>query len=166
MPRLKAPESLINHLTEFNLMTALAFGILLMAVAGIGSAIGMSKAANAALGVKAEKGKECPNLAIYVLMPFSQTLYGLVLLAMAVFLFSDKFPTDPVGITITMISAVFAGACIGTSALTQGAVGARACDAIGKTGHGKGEAIMFMGTIEKVALFMMVMFIVGMFILL
>jgi V/A-type H+/Na+-transporting ATPase subunit K len=149
-------------------MTSMIFGIVAMAISGCGSFMGMAVAATSALGVRTEKKEECPNLVLFVLMPFSQTLYGLVVMAMAVFLFKDKFPPmeDTLGVITSLVAAALIGVCIGGAALYQGKVGARACDTIGKTGLGKGEAIMYMGTIETVSLFMMVMTIVGMFIVL
>lgn len=133
-----------------------------MAVAAVGSAVGVSSAGRSALGVRAKKREEAPNMALFVMMPFSQTLYGLVVMAMAIFLFRDKFETWEAAVCIA--TGVFSGAGIGASAIWQGLVGARACDTVGETGLGTSEAIMFMGTIETCALFVMVMDIVGMFI--
>ncbi len=147
-------------------MTAFIVGLCAMAFAGIGSAVGIASAGKSAIGIeqlKASQGEAPPNLILYVLMPFSQTLYGLVVFAVAVFVVKDKFPPLGPKAWPFIVMGIATGMAIGASAMFQGFVGARACDCIGKQNAGKGTAIMIMGTVETIALFVMVMSIVGMF---
>jgi len=123
-----------------------------MAIAAIGSALGISIAGRAAIG--AWKRNFMANkpasftLVVFAGAPITQIFYGYILTTQSML----KSSRDPLFVLAVGIAA---GIAIAMSAVAQGQAGASASDAMGETGKGFGLYIMVVGLCETVALFVM-----------
>lgn len=122
-----------------------------MALAAIGSAIGVGIAGQAAIG--AWKRNYLANkpasflLMIFAGAPLTQTIYGFIL--MGAMRTSTQDPYMLLG------AGIAGGLAMGASAVAQGQAGAASSDAFGETGKGFGNYITVVGLCETVALFVM-----------
>jgi V/A-type H+-transporting ATPase subunit K len=130
---------------------------LVMGISAIGSGIGISIAASAAVGAWKRcylNNKPAPmTLVTFAGAPLTQTFYGFIL--MQQMLNSAKDPVLLLGFGIA------SGLSISVSAVAQGIVGAAAADAQGETGKGFAQYISVVGICETVALFTMVLTMVS-----
>ena len=131
-----------------------------LALAAVGSALGIGCAGMAAIGVmkkKLQEGGKAPfTLFIFIGAPLSQLFYGMI--------FNNAMLGNGLGpdyYWYQMIMGLGAGLAMGTSAFLQGKAGARACDAIGETGKGLADFIMVIGVIESVALLVMILLMIN-----
>jgi len=136
-------------------MTNLGDMSISLAIAAVGSCLGISAAGQAAVGAWKKAyalNKAAPFVLVaFVGAPLSQTIYGMIL--------RDAIKNAPWAAGTThwqiMLGGV-AGIAIALSAWFQGKIGAKAADALGETGKGFGNYLMAIGIIETVALFVMV----------
>ncbi|MFS4416077.1 hypothetical protein [Maribacter sp. 2307ULW6-5] len=131
-----------------------------LSIASIGSAIGTGIAGMAAIGswkkMILSGEKAATAMLIFVGAPLSQVFYGLILKnAIAdANLAADSYPWQ-------LIMGIAAGAAMAGSAIFQGKVGARACDAIAAGANDTAKYIMIIGIVETVALFVMIFSMTG-----
>ncbi|MDR1931257.1 MAG: V-type ATP synthase subunit K [Spirochaetales bacterium] len=125
-----------------------------MALAAVGSAIGVGVAGMSAIGAWKKcyiQNKPAPFLLFaFVGAPMTQTIYGLILM--------NTF-TEARGLidsAIILGAGIFGGLGMGVSAWFQGMAGAAASDAFAETGKGFANYILVVGLVETVALFVMV----------
>jgi V/A-type H+-transporting ATPase subunit K len=131
-----------------------------LSFAAIGSAIGVGIAGMAAIGgwkkMILSGQKPATSMLIFAGAPLSQVIYGMILKnAIA----SANLSPDSY-LWQTMLGLA-AGAAIGVSAIFQGKVGARACDAIASGANDTAKYIMTIGIVETVALFVMIFTMTG-----
>ena len=128
------------------------------ALAAAGSAIGIGKAGMSAIGAWKKcyaQNKPAPFLLLtFVGAPFTQTIYGMILMNA---LKGAAATADP---GLILGAGLFGGIGIGLSAWFQGAAAAAAADAQVATGKGFSNYLIVLGLIESVALFVMV-FVMG-----
>ncbi|WP_303315757.1 hypothetical protein Q4Q34_14200 [Flavivirga abyssicola] len=131
-----------------------------LSIAAIGSAIGTGIAGMAAIGawkkmiISGEKAATA--LLIFVGAPLSQVIYGMILKnAIA------DANLSPDSYFWQILIGLFAGAAMAGSAIFQGKVGARACDAIAAGANDTAKYIMIIGVVETVALFVMIFTMTG-----
>jgi len=131
-----------------------------LALAAMGSALGIGTAGMAAIGVmkkKLKEGSKAPfTLFIFVGAPLSQLFYGMIFNGAMI-----KSGLGPEYYWYQMIMGIGAGLAMGMSAFFQGKAGARACDAIGETGKGLADYIMVIGVVESVALLVMILLMIN-----
>lgn len=124
------------------------------ALAAAGSAIGIGKAGMASIGAWKKcyaQNKPAPFLLLtFVGAPFTQTIYGMILMNA---LLAAKDTADP---GLILGAGLFGGIGMGLSAWFQGAAGAAAADAQVSTGKGFSNYLIVLGLVESVALFVMV----------
>ena len=136
----------------------IAGAVTTLGLCATGSALGVGRAAAAAIGAWKKcyaQGKSAPYILLsYVGAPLTQTLYGMIL--MFVMTGIVKNPHIPGSGLAVLILGVFAGLGIGFSAWLQGIAGAGAADAQGETGSGLTNNLAALGTVETVAIFTMV----------
>jgi len=131
-----------------------------LSIAAIGSAIGTGIAGMSAIGAWKKMitngEKAAISLLIFVGAPLSQVIYGMMLKnAIAdANLSSDSYIWQ-------IILGLFAGIAMASSAIFQGKVGARACDAIASGANDTAKYIMIIGVVETVALFVMIFTMTG-----
>ncbi|MDD1713590.1 MAG: hypothetical protein LUQ69_10535 [Methanoregulaceae archaeon] len=132
-----------------------------VALGGVGSALGVMCAGQAAVGAWKKAyalNKAAPfALVAFIAAPLSQTIYGMIV--RDAILNAAWDPATPWW--QPFLVGAFAGSAIGLSAWIQGMIGAKASDALGETGKGFGNYLMAVGIIETVALFVMVFTITG-----
>ncbi len=131
-----------------------------LGIASIGSAVGTGIAGMAAIGAWKKMitsgQKAATALLIFVGAPLSQVIYGMILKnAIAD---ADLSPDSYVW---QIIIGLIAGAAMAGSAIFQGKVGARACDAIASGANDTAKYIMIIGIVETVALFVMIFTMTG-----
>lgn len=128
------------------------------ALAAAGSAIGIGLAGQAAIGAwKKAYAQNKPGsfiLITFVGAPFTQTIYGMILMNQ---MRGAIGSTDP---GIILGAGIFGGLGMGLSAWFQGAAGAAGADALSSTGKGFSNYLIVLGLVESVALFVMV-FLMG-----
>lgn len=126
--------------------------ILVLALAGFGSATGAGIAGMAAVGAwKKNFSQNKPAsfmLVVFTAAPLTQTFYGFIVMI-------NMMNAVSKGQFLWGIGA-FAGAAIGLSAYWQGKCAAAACDSLGETGKGFANYMAVLGMTETVALFVMV----------
>lgn len=128
--------------------------IFALTFAAVGSSLGTGTTGMAAIGAWRKaflKGKAAPFILVaFTSFPLSQTIYGMILM--------NALANAPEGVDpmIKLISGVFGGMAIASSAWLQGKAGAAACEALVDTDKGLGNYIMVLGIVETVALFVMV----------
>ncbi len=130
-----------------------------LAFAAMGSALGTGTAGMAAVGAWKKafiQNKPAPFLLIaFVGAPLTQTLYGLILM-------NALTAAAAAGVDAGLLlgAGIPGGIAMGFSAWFQGKAGAVASDALAETGKGFGNYLLVLGTVETVALFVMV-FLMG-----
>jgi V/A-type H+-transporting ATPase subunit K len=128
------------------------------ALSAAGSAIGIGIAGMAVIGAWKKcyaQNKPAPFILLaFVGAPFTQTIYGMILMNQ---LLAAVANTDP---GLILGAGLFGGFGIGMSAWFQGACGASAADALVSTGRGFTNYLIVIGLTESVALFIMV-FLMG-----
>lgn len=131
-----------------------------LSVAAVGSAIGTGIAGMAAIGAWKKMilsgQKAATAMLIFVGAPLSQVIYGMILKNSI----ADA-NLDPDSYLWQTIIGLFAGAAMAGSAIFQGKVGARACDAIASGAEDTAKYIMVIGIVETVALFVMIFTMTG-----
>lgn len=124
-----------------------------LALAAIGSVLGISSAGMAAIGAAKRaylSNRKVPfQLIIFSGMPLSQTIYGFILMGQL----SGATDVDPYRL---FAIGILGGIAIGFSGWFQGKAGASACDSFGETGKGFVQNITILGLVEVIALFTMV----------
>jgi len=131
-----------------------------LALGAIGSAIGTGIAGMAAIGawkkMIANGQKTAASLLIFAGAPLSQVIYGMILKNAI-----SSANLAPDSYIWQLVLGLVAGAAIGASAIFQGKVGARACDAIASGANETAKYIMLIGIVETVALFVMIFTMTG-----
>lgn len=131
-----------------------------LALAAIGSAIGIGTAGQAAIGAwkkeYASNKRATAFLVVFVAAPFSQLIYGFVLMLMM----QPKIIEGTIDPWQAVAAGVFGGLAMGFSAVFQGKAGAAAADALAETGKGVGNYIQVIGVVEGVALLVMVFMLI------
>ncbi|MBQ3643736.1 MAG: V-type ATP synthase subunit K [Candidatus Riflebacteria bacterium] len=124
---------------------------LVMGFGGLGSALGVLAAGQAAAGAWAKQGKEGKSLGSYTIMigmPLSQTLYCLVL-----YFAMLNSATQPENGPILLGVSLGVGFCQFISAYAQGKIGAAGIRCLAENeDKGRGGIITAMGIAETVAL--------------
>jgi len=130
---------------------------LMVAIAAVGSGLGVLAAGLAAVGgwKKCNKAnKPLPMTLVAVTgMPISQTLYGFILLLQMVAI-PKQVIADNAGLLLGY--GIGTGIALALSAFAQGKIGAAACDALVDDSKGFANYLMVLGIAETVALFAMV----------
>ncbi len=134
-----------------------------------GSALGTGIAGMAAVGAWKRcfvQNKPAPfALLIYVGAPFTQTLYGFLLMRTLVTAGQKLVESNALALNYMYLLAggLFGGIAIGTSAILQGKAAAAASDSYAETGEGMTNNLIVLGIVESVAIFAMVfiMLVVG-----
>ena len=134
---------------------------LVLALAAIGSALGIGAAGQAAVGAWKKcfaQNRPAPflQLAVCVGAPITQTFYGMIVMSGKLL----KLAENPQNWIAVLGWGLFGGIAIGLSAWIQGKIGAAAADAFGETGQGFTNYLMALGIIESVAIFVMVFILV------
>jgi V/A-type H+-transporting ATPase subunit K len=129
---------------------------LVLGIAALGSAIGISIAGSATIGswkrcYKANKPAPMTLLA-FAGAPLTQTFYGYILMLQM----NNALATGAVGIKLLALG-IGSGIAIAASAIAQGKAGAAGADALSDTGKGFANYIAVVGICETVALFAMVL---------
>lgn len=128
------------------------------ALAAAGSAIGIGKAGMSTIGAWKRcyaQNKPAPFILLaFVGAPFTQTIYGMILMGQ---LQAAAASADP---GLILGAGLFGGIGMGMSAWFQGEAGAAASDALTSTGKGFSNYLIILGLVESVALFVMV-FLMG-----
>ncbi|MDR1317095.1 MAG: V-type ATP synthase subunit K [Spirochaetales bacterium] len=125
-----------------------------MALAAVGSGIGVGVAGSSAIGAWKKcyiQNRPAPFLLFaFVGAPMTQTIYGLILM--------NQFSAAVGSLDSAVIlgAGIFGGFAMGISAWFQGVAGAAASDAFAETGKGFANYILVVGLVETVALFVMV----------
>lgn len=129
-----------------------------LSLAAAGSAVGTGIAGMAAIGAWKKcfaQNKDAPFiLVMFVGAPFTQTLYGFIL--MLKLLDISKGGTLGDNYMYLLAAGVFGGMAMGASAWMQGKAAASAADSLAETGKGFVNYLLVLGIIESVALFVMI----------
>jgi V/A-type H+/Na+-transporting ATPase subunit K len=130
-------------------------GAMALAIAALGSCMGISAAGQAAVGAWKRcymQNKPAPFLlAVFIGAPITQTFYGMI-----VMFAMDKLVKAGTAYPALVGWGLFSGLAIGLSAWAQGLIAAAAADAQAETGQGFTNYLMALGIIESVAIFVMV----------
>jgi V/A-type H+-transporting ATPase subunit K len=125
-----------------------------MALAAVGSGIGVGVAGSSAIGAWKKcfiQNKPAPFLLFaFVGAPMTQTIYGFILMG------QYRLAAGGIDSAILLGAGIFGGLAMGVSAWFQGVAGAAASDAFAETGKGFANYILVVGLVETVALFVMV----------
>jgi V/A-type H+-transporting ATPase subunit K len=129
---------------------------LVLGIAALGSAIGISIAGSATIGAwkrcyKANKPAPMTLLA-FAGAPLTQTLYGYILMLQM----NNALAAGTQGMKLLALG-IGSGIAIAASAIAQGRAGAAGADALSDTGKGFANYIAVVGICETVALFAMVL---------
>jgi V/A-type H+-transporting ATPase subunit K len=139
------------------LMVAIAGGALAVALSGIGSAIGIGIAGEAADGVLSEEPGKFGNLIILVALPGTQGIYGLVvgfLVMLKIGTLGGEVPDMSVYQGLQIFFACMPVALAGLlSGIHQGKVSAAGAGVIAKQPKALIQAVMFSVLVETYALF-------------
>lgn len=133
-----------------------------LCLAAMGSALGTGIAGMAAIGAWKKcyaQNKSAPFiLVVFAGAPFTQTLYGYLLMGKLFTVTQALAKAATLGTNYMYIFAagVFGGLAMGASAWMQGKAAASASDALGETGQGFAQYLLVLGIIESVALFVMI----------
>lgn len=142
---------------EIDSALCVAGAVCALGFSAAGSALGIGKAACAAIGAWKRcyaQNKPAPYILFsYVGAPLTQTLYGMVLMFSILGLVGNCIPGAGVS---AVILGIFAGVGIGASAAMQGQAAAGAADAHAETGKGLANNMTALGVVETVAIFVMV----------
>ena len=128
-----------------------------IAIAGFGSALGTGAAGAAAIGAWKKcyaQNKPAPfQLLVFAGAPFSQTIYGMILM----FYMYGQFESKGAEMwPLFLIVGIISGVTMAASAWMQGKAAAGACTAFVDTGKGLANFLIALGIIETVAIFIMV----------
>ena len=141
---------------NWGLILSLAGAGLAVLVSGIGSAIGVSRAGQAATGVIAEKPERFTNCLILELLPGSQGIYGLVIgffiLMNSGVLGGGATPDVQTGFKLLLASLPIALGGLVT-AILQSKVAVSGINMLAKRDDGFGNAMMLTLMVETYALF-------------
>ena len=147
---------------EIDSALCVAGAVCALGFSAAGSAIGIGKAACAAIGAWKKcyaQNKPAPYILFsYVGAPLTQTLYGMVLMFSILGLLTPDAGTTVLpgfGVAAVLLG-VFAGLGIGASAAMQGQAAAGAADSQAETGKGLANNMTALGVVETVAIFVMV----------
>ncbi len=125
---------------------------LCMGIAAIGSAIGIGRAGQAAIGAWKKcylSNKKAPFiLTVFAGAPLTQTIYG--------FLLMQQMSGSTADAAFLLGLGVASGVAMAISAVVQGQAGAAGADALAETGKGFSQYITVVGLCETVALFALV----------
>lgn len=151
---------MINFISLQTMVSGLGDMGISLSIAAIGSAIGTGIAGMAAIGAWKKMiisgQKAATAMLIFVGAPLSQVIYGMILKnAIA------DANLAPESYFWQILIGLFAGAAMAGSAIFQGKVGARACDAIASGANDTAKYIMVIGIVETVALFVMIFTMTG-----
>ncbi len=147
-----------NELQKKNQSLVVLACALAMAIAGIGSAVGISMGGIPAAAVTAEKPELFSRTLILEMLPMTQTIYAFitsVLLLMGAGLLGGKATMDLLNPTIGQ-SAVFVGLMVGLtglSAINQGMIAGAGITSTGRNPSVAGRAIMLAVMPETIAIF-------------
>ncbi len=147
-----------NELQKKNQSLVVLACALAMAIAGIGSAVGISMGGIPAAAVTAEKPELFSRALILEMLPMTQTIYAFitsVLLLMGAGLLGGKPTMDLLNPTIGQ-SAVFVGLMVGLtglSAINQGMIAGAGITSTGRNPSVAGRAIMLAVMPETIAIF-------------
>ncbi|MDO4568303.1 MAG: V-type ATP synthase subunit K [Clostridia bacterium] len=141
--------------TNWPLVLTIIAAVIAPLLSGIGSAIGVGRAGQAAAGVLAEQPERFGNCLVLQLLPGSQGIYGLaisVLILVTNGVMGGELP-DMAG----AISLVFGGVMMGVggllSAIYQSKVAVAGINMLAKRATGFGNAMMLTLMVETYALF-------------
>lgn len=153
-------------LGTFLAMLGAAFAVLF---AGIGSAIGVSKAGSAAAAVTAEDESKFSKVLLLQLLPATQGVYGLII-AFFVFMQIGLFGGAIAGLSLEAGLAIFAScmpiAIVGLmSAVYQGKVAVSAIGAVAKKTSTFGKGMTMVAMVETYAIFALAISIFGVMLL-
>ena len=147
---------------EIDSALCIAGAVCALGFSAAGSALGIGKAASAAIGAWKRcyaQNKPAPYILFsYVGAPLTQTLYGMVLMFSILGLNAPAEGTRALpgyGVAAVVLG-VFAGLGIGASAMMQGQAAAGAADSHAETGKGLANNMTALGVVETVAIFVMV----------
>jgi V/A-type H+-transporting ATPase subunit K len=128
-----------------------------MGIAAIGSAIGISIAGQAVIGAWKKcylANKAAPmTLVAFGGAPLTQTFYGFILMLQV----KAAAVANPQNAWFYLGISIASGFAIAASAIAQGQAGAAGADAQGESGKGFTQYIAIVGICETVALFAMVL---------
>lgn len=145
---------------EIDSALCVAGAVCALGFSAAGSAIGIGKAACAAIGAWKKcyaQNKPAPfQLLIFAGAPLSQTIYGMIVM----FIVMGGADKAAGAWIIYSLVGVLAGIAMGVSALWQGISAAAACDAFAETGKGFANQLMALGIVETVAIFVLAFSIV------
>jgi len=147
-----------NELQKKNQSLVVLACALAMAIAGIGSAVGISMGGIPAAAVTAEKPELFSRTLILEMLPMTQTIYAFitsVLLLMGAGLLGGKATMNLLNPTIGQ-SAVFVGLMVGLtglSAINQGMIAGAGITSTGRNPSVAGRAIMLAVMPETIAIF-------------
>jgi V/A-type H+-transporting ATPase subunit K len=133
-----------------------------LCLSAVGSALGTGIGGMSAIGAWKKcyaQNKAAPFvLVVFAGAPFTQTLYGYLLMGTLFSVTQALVKADALAANYMYIFAggIFGGLAIGASALMQGKAAAAASDAMGETGKGFAQNLLVLGIIESVALFVMI----------
>lgn len=133
-----------------------------LCLSAIGSALGTGVAGMAAVGAWKKcfaQNKNAPFvLVVFAGAPFTQTLYGYLLMGKLFEVTQALTKAGTLGVNYMYIltAGVFGGLAMGASAWMQGKTAASASDALAETGKGFANYLLVLGIIESVALFVMI----------
>lgn len=126
-----------------------------LAIAAMGSALGVGAAGQAAIGAWKKcylQNKNAPFLLVaFVGAPLTQTIYGFILMGVM-----KTAAANGADGALLLGTGVLGGLGIAFSAMFQGRAGAVASDALAETGKGFSNYILVLGLAETIALFVMV----------
>ena len=147
---------------EIDSALCIAGAVCALGFSAAGSALGIGKAACAAIGAWKRcyaQNKPAPYILFsYVGAPLTQTLYGMVLMFSILGLNAPAEGThaQPGYGVAAIVLGIFSGLGIGASAMMQGQAAAGAADAHAETGKGLANNMTALGVVETVAIFVMV----------
>lgn len=147
---------------EIDSALCIAGAVCALGFSAAGSALGIGKAACAAIGAWKRcyaQNKPAPYILFsYVGAPLTQTLYGMVLMFSILGLNApaEGAHAQPGYGVAAIVLGIFSGLGIGASAMMQGQAAAGAADAHAETGKGLANNMTALGVVETVAIFVMV----------
>jgi len=131
-------------------------GVMALALAAIGSALGCGAAGITAVGAWKKcyaQNKMAPFMLVaFIGAPLTQTIYGMIVKGTIV---TSASGTPPAMYHNLLFGGVICGVAMGMSAWMQGRAAAAASDALAETGKGFVNYLLALGMIETVALFVM-----------
>ena len=150
------PELVVKEPTITGIVLAIIGPVIAAALAGIGSAIGVTIAAQAAAGVITEDPKKFSKVLVLELLPGSQGLYGLII-AILIWVKIGVLSNNITAITLEQVMMfLFAALPIGivglVSAIYQGKVAAAGCLLTAKKPEQSSKGVTMAVIVETYAL--------------